>query len=295
MATCFTSDPDLSNPEFSDPHFSDPGFRRPLLSDPDLSDLRLRSPHSSLTVNHVSLKSGGSVAFAAVRSLPSVRFRIRVKAVVRLLCALLLVLPFSFSAMPARAQVTATAPVTEQPQYTNRWDVYGGAQYSHFNPSPGRNFQAVNLLGWTGSAVVYFRPVWGIEASARGLYGTYDPPTNQYGVGNTDMSEHLFLFGPNFRLYRRASHAAGIHTLFGAAYGSFDKGYPSGVQPILIGVYNNKLAFGAALGGWYDYNLTPRFSVRVIGDWQPTRYGYTVQNEFAGSVGIVYKLGSLQK
>jgi hypothetical protein len=218
-----------------------------------------------------------------------------VKAVVRFLCVLLFVSAFTFSADFACAQVTATAPVAEQPQYTNRWDIYGGAQYSHFNPSPGRNVAATNLLGWTGSATVYFRPVWGIESSVRGLYGTIDAPPNQYSIVNPKMSEHLFLFGPNFRLIRRKNYAAGLHVLVGAAYGSFDSGFPPGIQPNLIGIYNNKLAFGAAVGSWYDYNLTPHLSVRLITDWQPTRYGYTNQNEFAGSVGIVYKLGSLQK
>jgi len=218
-----------------------------------------------------------------------------VKAVVRSLCAVLFVSTLYFSAVSAHAQVTATAPVTEPPEYTNRWDIYGGAQYSHFNPSPGRNIASINLLGWTGGAVAYFRPVWGIESSVRGIYGTINVPANQYNVTSSRMSEHLVLFGPNFRLYRRANYAAGLHVLIGAAYGSFDSGFPSGVQPNLVGVYNNKLAFGAAVGGWYDYNLSPHLAVRAVADWQPTRYGYTVQNEFAGSVGIVYKLGSLHK
>jgi hypothetical protein len=218
-----------------------------------------------------------------------------VKAVVRVFGAALLVSALSFLAAPARAQVTATAPVGEAAQYTNRWDVYGGAQYSHFNPSPGRNVAAINLLGWTGSGIFYFRPAWGIEASVRGLYGTIDLPTNQYNIVSPKMSEHLVLFGPNFRLFRRPTHAAGMHVLVGAAYGSFDTDFPSGVQPNLVGVYNNKLALGAAVGGWYDYNLSPRLAVRTVFDWQPTRYGYTNQNEFAGSVGIVYKLGSLTK
>lgn len=220
---------------------------------------------------------------------------IRVKAVVRSFGAVLFSLVASLPFVSAHAQVTATAPVAEPSQYTNRWDVYGGVQYSHFNPSPGRNVSAISLLGWNGAATVYFRPAWGIESSVRGLYGTINLPQNQYGVTSSKMSEHLFLFGPTFRLFRRPTHAAGIHVLVGAAYGAFDSGFPSGVQPNLVGVYNNKLALGGAVGGWYDYNLTPRLSVRAIADWQPTRYGYAEQNEFAGSVGIVYKLGSLVK
>jgi hypothetical protein len=222
-----------------------------------------------------------------------VRFLIRVKSVVRFACAALLALPFLPSI--ASAQVTATAPVTEAVQYDNRWDIFGGAQYSHFNPSSGRNIEAINLLGWTGGATFYFRPIWGIEASERGIYGTINIPQNSLGVTQSKMSEYLTLFGPTFRILRRQNYAAGMHVLFGAANGTFDKGFPPGTQPSQLNIYNNKLAFGSAIGAWGDYNLTPRLAVRVVADYQPTRYGYSLQNEFAGSVGIVYKIGSLHK
>jgi hypothetical protein len=225
------------------------------------------------------------------------RFRIRVKAVVRAACAAVFAFPFFFFPIAqAHGQVTATAPVTEAPQYNNRWDVYGGVQYSHFNPSPGRNIAANNLLGWNGTATVYLRPQWGIEMGARGLYGTMTVPANLFGVpANPSMSEHLFLFGPTFRLLRAQNYAAGLHVLVGAAYGSFDKDFPPGVSPNLVNIYNNKLAFGAVGGGWIDYNLTATWAVRAIADYQPTYYGFTRQNEFAGSVGIVYKFGLLRK
>lgn len=196
----------------------------------------------------------------------------------------------------AHAQVTATAPVTIQPQYNYRWDVYGGAQYSHFNPSPGRNIEATNLLGWTGEATVYFHPLWGLQADARGEYGTMTVPQNSYNIPtNPSMSEYLFLFGPTFRIIHAQKYAGGVHALIGAAYGSFDKDFPQGVQPNVVNIYNNKLAFGAAIGWWTDFNLTDKLAIRAIGDFQPTRYGYTQQNEFAGSVGIVYKFGTLRK
>ena len=227
--------------------------------------------------------------------LNSVRFGIRVKFVVRFLFAALFTLQlFSFT-HHANAQVTATAPVAELPQYDNRWDLYGGFQYSHFNPSPARSFPANNLLGWNGTATAYFRPIWGISGSLRGLYGNIDVPTNQYGITSPRMAETLFLFGPTFRFRRRENSAVGAHILIGGTYGNFDKDFPSGIEPQQVGVYNDKLAFAAAVGASYDYNLSPRLSVRAIGDWQPTHYGYTWQNEFAGSVGIVYKMGSLHK
>ena len=218
------------------------------------------------------------------------------KSVVRAVSAVLFVIPFFLQVAQAHAQVTATAPVTLAPEYNNRWELYGGAQYSHFNPSPGRNIAATNLLGWNGTATVYFRPLWGLEASDRGLYGSMSIPANAYNVpANPDMSENVFLFGPTFRMLRRQNYAAGMHFLVGGAYGWFDKDFPPGIQPNLVGIYNDKLAFAAAAGGWSDYNLSSRLAVRVIADYQPTHYGYTFQNEFAGSVGIVYKFGVLRK
>lgn len=218
----------------------------------------------------------------------------RVKAVMSRLLALAALGACLFPQHRLRAQVTATAPEAEAPQYAQQWDFYGGAQYSHFNPSPGRGVHAINLLGWNGSATAWFRPLWGIEASARGLYGNMDIPPNTYKVpANPAMSEHLFLFGPSFRFERKPKFAVGMHTLIGAAYGVFDSGFPPGVTPQQVGIYNNKLAFGMAIGPYVDYNVGPRWSVRIVSDWQPTKYGFPFQNEFAGSVGIVYKVGSL--
>ncbi|HTV16280.1 MAG TPA: hypothetical protein VME68_16280 [Acidobacteriaceae bacterium] len=211
----------------------------------------------------------------------------------------LLVLGALFSPIPRlHAQVTATAPEAESPQYAQRWDIYGGAQYMHFNPGTGKGngVPAVNLLGWNGSATVWIRQRWGIEGSARGVYGNLNVPANPYNIPSSPpMSEHLFLFGPSFRFYRGPRLTAGMHTLIGAAYGVFDSGFPAGVIPQDVNIYNNKLAFGYVIGSFVDYNVTPRWSVRFIGDWQPTHYGFSQQNEFAGSVGIVYKVGSLGK
>lgn len=220
----------------------------------------------------------------------------------RTLCAVLAFGCLLFaSSVALSAQVTApstVAPATVLPaQYNERWDIYGGAAYAHFNPGAGHGSQihANNLLGWDGDAMLWLRPIWGLEASARGFYGNMSLPQNTLGVPtNARMSEHLFLFGPNFRVYRGPKYAVGFHTLIGAAYGSFDSSFPKGVTPQTLGVYNNKLAFGAAIGVWGDYNLTPRWAVRGTADWQPTDYGFSTQNEFAGSVGIVYKLGKLR-
>jgi hypothetical protein len=216
----------------------------------------------------------------------------RVKAVMFRLGALAFVGAGLFAQASLHAQVTATAPEEETPQYAQRWDFSGGAQYAHFNPGPGRQVHAINLLGWQADATVWMRTRFGFEANARGEYGTMDIPLNGLGVASTaPMSEHLFLFGPNYRVMMHPHYVVGMHALIGAAYGKFSDGFPSGVMPQQVGIYNDKLALGLAVGPSVDYNLGPRLAVRLVPEWQPTKYGYPWQNEFAGSVGIVYKLG----
>ena len=195
------------------------------------------------------------------------------------------------------AQITATAPASTGPDNLQRFDIDGGAAYTHFNPGYAHRVEATNLIGWQGSATGWFSKHYGVEASGRGFYGNYPLPVNNYGItGTSNIAEHLFLFGPSFRLLETVKYTAGMHVLIGGAYGSFDSGFAStGVQPRDIGVYNTQLAFAGAIGGWADYNLRPKFAVRFKADYQPTRYGSTTQNEFAGTVGIVYKIGSRAK
>ena len=201
---------------------------------------------------------------------------------------------FGFSSA-LRAQVTATAPVSTLAPYSQQWDIYGGYSYTHFNPGIGRGVQALNLNGWNGDATAWFKQLFGLEFSARGYYGTIIVPANAYNITKSNMSEHLFMVGPNFRLRRRENYAVGFHVLLGSAIGSFDQGFKgSGIQPYQVGIYNNKVAFGAAVGTWADYNLSPKLAVRFTADWQPTHYGQSTQNEFAGTAGIVYKLGTMK-
>ena len=215
--------------------------------------------------------------------------RIRSVRAVLAICACL------FAPLSLHAQVQATAPVTTLPQYQEGWDLYGGFSYSHFNPGTSRGVQAINLTGWNGDLTRWFGQLFGLEVSVRGYYGTIDVPPNGYNISTSDMSEYLFLIGPNFRILRRENYTVGGHVLIGAANGSFDEGFKgSGIQPFNLAIYNNKVAFGAAVGTWADYNLNPKWSVRVTADWQPTRYGFSTQNEFAGTAGIVYKFGTMR-
>ncbi len=201
-------------------------------------------------------------------------------------------------AASSQAQITATAPAVAGATENQRFDIVGGAAYSHFNPGYAHQVRALNLLGWEGSATGWFGHVFGVEGTVRGVYGTYNLPANPYSAAPTNlpatspMSEYLFLFGPSLRLLQTDKYTAGMHVLGGGTYGTFDKGYSgSGIQPAQIGVYNTQLATAYAIGGWADYKVDPRFAIRFTADYQPTRYSGIGQNEFFGAVGIVYKIG----
>ena len=197
---------------------------------------------------------------------------------------------FLLSLPVLNAQVTATAPPVDQ-TYNNRWDFFGGAAYSHFNPGTG-HIQATNLVGWNGQATAWFRPEIGLAVSARGYYGKVTLYQNAAAIGSSNISEHAFLFGPDVRLWRTTQWNLGAHAMIGGTYGIFNNGL-NGVSAQSVNLYQNQLAFIGAFGASADRNLSPRLAVRLITDFQPSHYGKVTQKEFAGSLGIVYKFGTL--
>jgi hypothetical protein len=221
---------------------------------------------------------------------------IRVSSVERFLrlslCSAFLIL--TASQLPA--QVTATAPPlsTELASYNNRWDAYGGFGYARFQTTLGVNLKT-NMYGWKGQVTGWLNPIVGLTAGTGNYYGTVSLPANEYNLSQANISEHMFLFGPEFRLLRDPKWTVDVHVLLGGTYGIFNSSLPSTVQPNVLRLYNNQLAFAAAAGGSFDRNITPSWSVRLITDFQPTHYGLAFQKEFAGSVGVVYKWGAIKK
>jgi hypothetical protein len=222
---------------------------------------------------------------------------IRVSSVERFLrlslCSIFVVLAVS----QVSAQVTATAPPlsTDLATYNNRWDAYGGFGYAHFQTTLGVNLKS-NLYGFKGQATGWLSPVVGLTAGIGDYSGSVPLPTNAYNINSANISETLFLFGPEVRLLRDSKWTIDAHLLLGGAYGSFDSSFKSAnIEPNALRLYNNQLAFAMAMGGSFDRNIKPNWSVRVITDFQPTHYGLAFQKEFAGSVGVVYKWGAIKK
>lgn len=220
------------------------------------------------------------------REVQEIRVRIR-----RSFFATLAAAVFVFSAASLQAQIVATAPVTVAPAYNNHYDVFGGFDYSHFNPARGSQIHAINMYGVNGTLTDWIKPSFGLEFTTRHVYGTIIPPVNGYGITNYKASQHFYMLGAAARFLRTPKYDFGMHLDLGAVYGSFDKGYPQNVQPIDLGIYNSQPAVAVAVGAFSDYNIKPHWALRLYTDWEPTFYGKTHQDEFAGSLGIVYKFG----
>jgi hypothetical protein len=204
----------------------------------------------------------------------------------------------SFS-LQARAQY-------EQPQvapnstlanvrYDWRWELYGGFAYSHFDAGP-QTVQGANLGGFDIQAARFFTPRWAVAANGRGYYGTSGAEPNPYGIKGPFVSEHMFLAGPEYRGPSNQHISMLFHALVGGAYGNFSsalqdqQGNP--VPASAVGFFNNGFTFASALGGSIDLNRSPRLVFRISPDATLTNFGgNNIKEQFALSVGIVYRLG----
>jgi len=217
-----------------------------------------------------------------------------VKRFLRLaLCSSLLVL----AASHVPAQVTATAPPlsTNLADYNNHYDAFGGFGYARFNSTIGHAVKG-NLMGFKVQATAWFSPIVGLTASTGNYFGSVSVPANIYNIKSPAVSEHLFLFGPEIRFLRDPKYTLSAHFLLGGTYGIFDTDFKTaGVEPNVLNLYNNQLAFALATGGSFDYNVKPNWAARLIVDFQPTHYGLAFQKDAAASVGIVYKWGAIKK
>jgi hypothetical protein len=203
----------------------------------------------------------------------------------------------SFTASMSLAQVVATAPPlsTDLANYNDKWDAFGAYGYARFNTTVGHSLSG-NLMGFKGQITGWVTPLVGITASTGNYYGSVAIPSNIYNITSATISEHLFLFGPEFRFYRQPKYTVAYHFLLGGTYGIFDNSFKSaGVEPNVVNLPNNQLAFALATGATFDYIINPKFSARAIIDFQPTHYGLAFQKDVAASVGVVYKWGMLKK
>jgi len=191
-------------------------------------------------------------------------------------------------------QVAPSAPLSGV-RYDNRWEVYGGVAYSHFNAGP-QLVQGANLGGFNAEGARFFTTRWALVGSVRGYYGTSGTQPNPYGIRGPFVDEYLFMAGPEYRGPSNEHISTTLHALFGGAHGSFEsalhdqEGNP--VPPSAVGFFSNQTTFGSALGGSIDLNRSPKLAFRVAPEAILTTYGSAgLKSQFGISVGLVYRLG----
>jgi len=178
--------------------------------------------------------------------------------------------------------------------YRNRYDIYGGLASSHFNAGPAL-IPGANLGGFDVQGTMWFSTRLGATANVRGYYGTTGVVPNPYGIRGPFIMEHLFLGGASIRGPKNEHAALTFHALVGGSYGIFDSAIDQGLTGPNLGLFSNGVALAAALGGSLDLNRSPRFSVRLSPDYLLTRFGGVSQNEFAISLGVLYRFNKMRK
>jgi hypothetical protein len=178
--------------------------------------------------------------------------------------------------------------------YRNKYDLYGGLASSHFNAGPAL-IPGANLGGFDLQGTLWFGMRLGATANVRGYYGTTGVVPNPYNIHGPFIMEHLFMAGPSIRGPKNEHAALTFHALVGGSYGVFNSAINQGLTGPNLGLFNNGLTLATALGGSLDLNRSARFSVRLSPDYLLTRFGGVSQNEFAISIGVLYRLSKMRK
>ena len=163
--------------------------------------------------------------------------------------------------------VLLSACGTSLAQSTPKVQVFGGYSFLRFDSTKVGFADRSNLNGATFAPSYNFTHNFGITLDG----GAY------FGNANTFFT---VMAGPQFTF--SAPHGTVfVHGLFGVGKDRVDIG---------LGRSDRERAF--ALGGGYDYEISPRFSIRVIQvDYLNTHVFDTSENNFRGSAGLVYHWG----
>jgi hypothetical protein len=173
--------------------------------------------------------------------------------------------------------------------YKNKYDIYGGFASSHFNAGPAL-VAGANMGGFDIQGTMWLNMRLGVTANARGYYGTIGVLPNPYNIHGPFIMEHQFMGGASIRGPKNEHAALTFHALAGGAYGVFNSAINEGLTGPDLGLFSNGLTFATGLGGSLDLNRNARFSLRISPDYLLTRFGGVSQNEFAISVGVLYRL-----
>ncbi len=228
------------------------------------------------------------------------RFARRTLALAAALLTLAIVHPAAFAQAPQyHAPVVAANNTLSGVNYNNRFEVYGGAGYAHFDAGPA-TLQGANLGGLDLQGAYFLNRKWSAVANVRAYYGTSGAVPNPYLVRGPAVSEYFVMGGPQYRLASNRHASLSLHALAGGTYGYFsqDLGVDENgrkVEPGQVGFFDDQIAFASAIGGSIDLNRSPRLAFRISPDALLTDLSSQgkgdFKEQFSLSVGLVYRFG----
>jgi len=167
--------------------------------------------------------------------------------------------------------VTA-APSLSVAQEAPRWEVFGGYSYRRLESTTLGFAGNSNLNGWNGEASFNVTTSWTVTADGSGHYGS-------------QLTAYTFMIGPQYN-WRRDKSKFFAHAFIGKAQDTVD---------ISTSLRNGFESVGRAFaaGGGYDRQLTPRFTLRVQGDYLNTNTFGATQNDIRVSGGLVFHFGHI--
>jgi len=158
-------------------------------------------------------------------------------------------------------------------QVAPRWEFFGGYSYLRFDSPAVGYAHWSNLNGFNGQVTFNITTRFAVVADGSGQYG------NQLTVYN-------YMLGPQYAFRRRDKSKLFVHGLFGKAQNTVN---------IATATRNGFTSVGRAfaIGGGYDRDLSPRFTLRVQADYLNTSTFGATQNDIRISTGLVFHHGHI--
>ncbi len=158
-------------------------------------------------------------------------------------------------------------------QVAPRWEVFGGYSYRNFDSTTIGYANRSNLNGWNIEPTFNLNTSWSIAADVSGHYGS-------------QLTVYNFLIGPQYS-WRKEKSKFFVHVLFGKGQNTVN---------IKTQTRNGFESVGraVAVGGGYDLDLTPRFTLRAVqADYLNTHTFGLSQNDIRVSTGLVFHFGHI--
>lgn len=174
--------------------------------------------------------------------------------------------------------------------YDHLYDAYGGVGYLRF--SPGKYLQQLTFYAWDFGITRYSSERLGINLEGRGYFGTAYVGLNKYGLTRPAISQYDVLAGPSYRVYVQPKYSVALRAMGGWSYGNFS-GDTNGLGGTTLGLYpdGNSFAIDASVLG--EYNVSPKFALRLAPEYFLTGFGSTLQASRGFNGGFVFRWGKL--